>query len=151
MAAGLVDGPCDPRLPTLAGLMRAGCHPDALREFLLEQVGCVFSPTVEVWLACLETRANTVNICCTAAAVLRQGAGGPAGTSCYLRLQQADAARVVQMHMPAMRAGFHRDALRTFLLQQVRLVQYVCQSLLALTLQCRCTACIPAGAGGACS
>jgi hypothetical protein len=38
MAAGLVAGPDDPRLPTLAGLMRAGCHPDALRAFLLEQV-----------------------------------------------------------------------------------------------------------------
>lgn len=38
LGAGLVDGPADPRLPTLAGLMRAGCHPDALRAFLLEQV-----------------------------------------------------------------------------------------------------------------
>jgi hypothetical protein len=38
LAAGLVDGPADPRLPTLRGLMRAGCHPDALKAFLLEQV-----------------------------------------------------------------------------------------------------------------
>ncbi|KAF6257709.1 tRNA synthetases class I, catalytic domain-containing protein [Scenedesmus sp. NREL 46B-D3] len=37
LAAGLVAGPDDPRLPTLAGMMRAGCHPDALRAFLLEQ------------------------------------------------------------------------------------------------------------------
>lgn len=42
LAAGLVDGPADPRLPTLRGLMRAGCHPDALKAFLLEQVGWIF-------------------------------------------------------------------------------------------------------------
>jgi hypothetical protein len=38
LAAGLVEGPTDPRLPTLRGLLRAGCHPDALKAFLLEQV-----------------------------------------------------------------------------------------------------------------
>ncbi|KAF8059742.1 glutamate--tRNA ligase [Scenedesmus sp. PABB004] len=37
LGAGLVAGPDDPRLPTLRGLMRGGCHPDALRAFLLEQ------------------------------------------------------------------------------------------------------------------
>lgn len=43
LAAGRVEGPTDPRLPTLRGLLRAGCHPDALKAFLLEQVRWLLS------------------------------------------------------------------------------------------------------------
>ncbi|KAI8474393.1 MAG: tRNA synthetases class I, catalytic domain-containing protein [Monoraphidium minutum] len=49
VSAGLVVGPSDPRLPTLAGLMRGGVAPAALRAFLLEQVTPARKETYHSW------------------------------------------------------------------------------------------------------